>query len=337
MRPSFLVMLVLLPLIAAGEEAKPPPSGEVSFAAVGDVMLTRSVAITIDKHKDAGYPFARMRDRLKAHDIVFGNLENPITAGAPVKPHSMVFRADPGVEQAVRDAGFTILSLANNHLPDQREQGVKDTLAALEAVGIAHVGAGADDDVAGQPTLIEKNGLRFAFLAYADPTLVPRRYGAQPGHYGTNFIDRDRMVAAVAAVRPKVDVVIVSVHQGWEYRKANPHQMKFAHAAIDAGADLVIGHHPHVLQAVERYKGKFIAYSLGNFVFDQTFSNAVKEGAVLEARLTKQGLTSLRFVPYVLKRVGQPRLTQDPEILERIYARLAYPMSPEGVVDLGAK
>jgi poly-gamma-glutamate synthesis protein (capsule biosynthesis protein) len=331
-----ILVAALAPKAASGEErpdaGTAPASPEVTLAAVGDILLARHVAEAMAAHHDPNYPFLGMHDLLRAADVAFGNLEGPITSGAAVKSKEMVFRADPGVERALKDAGFAVLSVANNHTPDHGAKGITDTLSALKAVGIEAVGLGADSDEAARPVILTRNGLRIAFLAYNDPSVVPRRYGAGAHHPGTNLADADKVRRDVAAVRSAADVVIVSMHHGWEYRQSNPYQAKFARAAIDAGADLVIGHHPHVVQRVEQYRGKYIVYSLGNFVFDQTFSDAVQEGVILRARLSKAGVTGLQFLPFRIHNASQPRLSMDPAVRSRLQSRLQIPLSPDGTV-----
>jgi poly-gamma-glutamate capsule biosynthesis protein CapA/YwtB (metallophosphatase superfamily) len=307
---------------AEGPAPAPAPKDTVTMLAVGDVMLSRAVADKIKRHKDIHFPFLHISDWLKSADITFANLECPITKGRIIK-HGMVFRADPGVE---------LVSLANNHLPDFGAKGVLDTVAALDALGIAHAGAGKDDEEANRPAIVVREGIRFAFLAYNDPGVVPERYGASKDHPGTSFIDQGKAVAAIAAARKTADIVIVSMHYGWEYRKANPYQAAFAKAAIDAGAELVIGHHPHVIQRVERYKGKLILYSLGNFVFDQAFSTPVKQGLSVKLTFNKAGVQSARFVPVLIENLAQPRVVTEEKLRKKILKRLEIALADDGTL-----
>lgn len=284
------------------------PDPEVSIVAVGDIMLSRNVAAKIKEKNDINYPFLKTTDLLRTGDIVFANLECPITVGRPILTGEMTFHADPGAELSMKTAGFNIVSLANNHTPNFGDKGLLDTFSYLDGVGINHVGAGKDSTDAEQAVYIEKNGLRFAFLAYNDPSVVPTNYAAGPSHPGTNFMDIEKMTKRVKEEKAKADFVIVSMHSGIEYKEPNTTQINFAHAAIDAGADFIIGHHPHVIQRVEEYKGKLIMYSLGNFVFDQMFSLETRQSIITKTYFNKNGLEKIEFTPAIIDDYAQPRI-----------------------------
>jgi poly-gamma-glutamate capsule biosynthesis protein CapA/YwtB (metallophosphatase superfamily) len=295
---------------------------EVTLIAVGDIMLSRNVAAKIRAYDDINYPFLQTRDLLRKGDIVFANLEAPITEGPIVKTGDMSFHADPGVEVALRDAGFNLVSLANNHTPNYGQKGLLDTFKLLTEADIKYVGAGANAAEAEQAIFIEKGGVRFAFLAYNDSDVVPANYLATANRAGTNFMDTKKMVNAVAKAKQDADLVIVSMHSGTEYSVPNQRQINFAHAAIDSGADLIIGHHPHVLQRVEQYKGKYILYSLGNFVFDQMFSLETRQSVIVELKMNKQGVQDIEFIPAMIYDYAQPRIIEASEAKEAIYKRL---------------
>lgn len=293
----------------------------VTLVAVGDIMLSRTVADKIDRH-GVDYPFQLTRELTDSADIAFGNLETPITAGRHIRANEMVFRADPDVVGGLQGAGFSVLSLANNHVPNFGPEGVEDTLDALEAADIMPVGAGRNSAEAVGPAVIEVRGTKFAFLAFNDTDVVPDSYGAGPSRAGTALMDVASLTAAIQAVRPTADVVIVSMHSGTEYVfHPNASQREFARAAIDAGADLVIGHHPHVVQSAERYRGKYIFYSLGNFVFDQMWSRETREGLAVSFTFEKSELRDVAYHPVVIDDYSQPRLVEGEEAA-RILARL---------------
>lgn len=286
---------------------------DATLLAVGDIMLSRSVADRI-REKGAAYPFEKVRDFLKTGDIVFGNLENPIIAGRRIKPLEMSFRVDPGLESELQKAGFTILSLANNHIPNFGSDGVLSTIKLLDTAGIFSVGAGKDAERAYAPVFFTKKDIRFAFFAYNDPSVVPRSYKATRAHPGTAFLDMKKMRTGIEGAKKNADIVIVSLHAGREYvHIADATQKKFSRAAIDFGADLVIGHHPHVVQNVERYHNGVIVYSLGNFVFDQMWSRKTREGAILKARISKEGVEGIDFIPIVIEDYAQPRIVTGKE------------------------
>ncbi|MFZ2555275.1 MAG: CapA family protein [Minisyncoccia bacterium] len=299
-----------------------PEPEEVTMVAVGDMMLSRAVATRMRRH-GYDYPFASTSEYIRMADIAFGNLETPITPGPEVLPFEMSFRADPEVALALKDAGFDILSLANNHTPNFGEPGLEDTFKYLDDADIAHVGAGIDAKEAGQAKFMSVKGVVFAFLAYTDPSIVPRDYEAGESRAGTAFMHIDQMKEAVANAAQFADIVIVSMHAGDEYEPLpNERQKDFARAAIDAGAEMVIGHHPHVVQTMEVYQGKYILYSLGNFIFDQMWSQDTREGMVAHMIFTKNGLSGITFHPVRIEDYAQPRFLEVQGNVERVMRRL---------------
>ena len=191
---------------------------------------------------------------------------------------SFDLKAPPQAAQALALAGFDLVSQANNHAMDFGYAGLTDTQKYLGQYGIATVGAGANAAAAQTPVIITRNGLRMAFLAYVD--VPPEKSGFDPHTWaatasspGVAWADPEQIRADVQAARQKADVVIVLLHSGIEItdviNNISANQRLDAQTAIDAGAALVIGSHPHVLQQIEPYHGGLIAYSLGNFVFDQ--------------------------------------------------------------------
>lgn len=306
------------------------PERTLSLVAVGDVMLSRTVD-RIMRAQGYEYPFARVRDEIASADIAFANLETSVIDGAPVPSGSMRFRADVQTAPVLAQVGFDIVSLANNHVPDYGEVGVISTVTALTAAQVAYSGAGADDTHAYAPTIIEREGVRVGFLAYNDTDVVPDRYCAAPDRAGTACMDIARMREAVTQLAPTVDIVVVSMHGGTEYvPRANIRQQEFARAAIDAGADIVIGHHPHVVQNIEYYNGHYIIYSLGNFVFDQMWSRDTREGVMARIEFSKKGIEGIQFLPVEIFNYAQPRFITDPESRTRILARLGDEVDEQG-------
>ncbi|MFZ3072162.1 MAG: CapA family protein [Thermodesulfobacteriota bacterium] len=328
-----ILFLVLIPWHSNAPAADTPEeSPVVSLIAVGDIMLSRGVAGRIRRNNDPNYPFIKVRDFLKTGDIVFGNLECPITDGRKIVSKEMVFRADPSSAGALKQAGFTVLSLANNHSPNFGKKGLVDTFSNLDAKGIKYAGAGIDGAEANSPAYINVNEMSFAFLAYNDPDVVPSSYEATEKRAGTAFMRIDKMTEAVKKAAEKAKFVIVSMHSGNEYDyEPNEAQKKFARAAIDAGAELVIGHHPHVIQPVERYNGKLIFYSLGNFIFDQSEPKETKEGVMVKFLFTKDALKSVETVPVFIEHYAQPRLMEG-EDGRQVVERLKIPQEEKDVL-----
>lgn len=248
---------------------------------VGDILAARAIELTMRK-QGYDYPFLKIKDLLADADMTFANLETPLigdkTTGRTTPGGTTVFRGDTAFAQTLKDVGIDIISLANNHMKDQGAKGITSTLTTLSTVGILHAGAGQNLAEARKmavfsiPSKINNQStpVRVGLLAYNDADVVPSSYHATETQSGSNIMDIERLKADVVANRNEADVLLVSMHSGTEYVDyANKRQIAFAHAAIDAGADMVIGHHPHVLQPIEVYKGKYIFYSLGNFIFDQ--------------------------------------------------------------------
>jgi len=293
---------------------------EIRMVAVGDVMLSRSVEKTMIGKKNFKYPFIKTAELTSGADITFGNLETPIISGKAVNPSEMVFRADPRSVIGLKYAGFDVLSLANNHIMNFGEKGLEATVKELDEAGIKHAGAGIGEDNIGQGAVVTAKGVRFLFLAFTYNTDI--RKDPKGVEYGVSNMDKEKMQSAVKKAKEEADVVIVSMHAGTEYKtKSGAFQQDFAHGAIDAGADLVIGHHPHVAQEVERYNGKYIIYSLGNFVFDQMWSNETRLGAIAEITFDGKETKSVRFEAVKIFDYSQASLIDGKEA-EKIIERL---------------
>lgn len=299
------------------------PTKKVSLMAVGDIMLSRDVATKIKKYQDYKYPFLKTTELFKKADLTFGNLETPITPGRVIHTNELTFRSDPEVVEGLIYAGFDILSLANNHTMNFGEKGLKDTLNYLKEAGISYIGAGENRVEAYQPVIKEVKGLKFAFLAYNDTNMVPASYEATENRAGTAFMDIETMQEDVKKAQARADFVIVSMHSGREYTFIpNNRQEEFAHKAIEAGAILVLGHHPHVVQTMEKYQDGYILYSLGNFVFDQMWSQETREGLIAEIIFSPEGIWGIELYPIIIEDFAQPRFATEIE-QEPILKRLA--------------
>ena len=290
----------------------PAPQWPLTLAAVGDIMLGRSISYYLPQDAPNG-PFAGVSELLTATDITVANLEVALTDRGFPEAKGYTFRA-PALPSAkrLREAGFDVLSLANNHILDYGAEGLADSLRALRQHGMAGVGAGANADGAYHAVVLERNGVRIAFLAFAE---VPNEAGydmkawtAGENKPGIAWAEDSRVVAGVAASAEQAEIVVVLFHFGNEFQSVpSTRQRELARMAINAGADLVIGSHPHVLQQVEEYGGGLIAYSLGNFVFDG-FEGVANESAVLLVSFDEGGVSSWRMEPVEIGWDGLPRL-----------------------------
>lgn len=281
----------------------------VSLTTVGDIMLGRGVEQICEQQQNYFYPFAKIAPTLQNSDIVFGNLEAPLTPGRKIAGFEMTLRANPAFVLSLQKAGFKVLSIANNHAADFGFQGVINTIHNLNNAGIRTVGINLNNHKNQIPTIISINGIRVAFLSYANLNIIAaeKLQAIKPANiFGLNI---EQMQRDVINAKKHADVVIVSMHAGEEYHKyPNTIQINFAHAAIDAGADLIIGHHPHVIQSSEKYHGKYIFYSLGNFIFDQNKDLDVRTGLLLQISLDQNGVRNIRVLHVRMNNFAQPEI-----------------------------
>src|SRR3989344_4823240 len=248
---------------------------------VGDIMLSREVGRQIKINSDPRFPFLKIADFLNSGDLVFGNLEGPISERGKNQGSIYSFRADPQTVHGLKFAGFDGLFLANNHIFDWGEIALIDTIDTLKNNGIQTVGAGKEYKSANEPVIFEIGNSTIGFLAYTN--LYPEGLKATVESAGVSFFNLGFIEDQIAELERRVDLVVISLHWGEEYEnKSNDNQKRIAKELIDSGADVVVGHHPHVIQEVENYNNGWIAYSLGNFVFDQSFSEETMGGMALE-------------------------------------------------------
>ncbi len=301
--------------------AGPRPSHRaIRVVAVGDIMLDGSAR---EFFADRGYgrAFARLRHLIAGADVAIGNLEGPLTElQVPFVPKQYVFRSPPGpVARALAQAGFDALSLANNHSLDFGLLGLRHTRQALRDAGVAGFGAGRDSAAARAPVLLERGGKRIGLLGYSNT--LPEAFWAGEGRGGTAFGDESHVREDVARLAARADIVIVSFHWGREgTRELRPYQTRLARAAVDAGADLVVGHHPHVLQAVETYRGGLILYSLGNFNFG-SFSPSADVSVVASVEFSEGRAPALEMTPI---NVNNLEIHFEPRVLAPERARTVF-------------
>lgn len=280
MKPLLLVLSTLFFLATA--QADP-----VRLVFVGDVMLDDGPGRAVALGRDPLAPFAA---QLRDADFTIGNLECPIaTVGKPLDNKIFSFRADPRVVPLLKGR-FDALAVANNHSGDYGKAAFLETLSHLDHAGIAHFGGGRDLASAHAPLWIERQGLRIAVLGYDE--FKPRSFEAGADYPGIAWSEDSQVIGDIRAARAAgADLVIPFMHWGWE-REPDPseRQRQLARLMIDAGADVVVGGHPHVTQGAEYYRGKLIVYSLGNFVFDGFDLPAAKRGWLLRLTLDGKGL-----------------------------------------------
>jgi gamma-polyglutamate biosynthesis protein CapA len=278
---------------------------------VGDIMLDRSVKSSVIKNFNGDYNelFANL-DGLKYADILFGNLEGDISNVGNNVGSKYSFRMDPQVLPAIKDAGFDVVSFANNHVGDWNMKAFKDTLSRLQDIGILKTGAGMTKAEAEMPTIIEKNGTKFGFIGFSD--VGPDWLAAKDNIPGILLASDPNLPEIIKNAKANCDVLIVSFHWGIEYKTIHNKRQEFlAHTAIDNGADMVIGHHPHVIEDIETYNNHPIVYSLGNFIFDQYFSKDTMHGMLFEAIFSGNKLKETTQKIIALNKFYQPEGISD--------------------------
>ena len=282
----------------------------------GDIMLSRNVARKIYEAKDFTLPFKNIRDVTSGADIAFANLESPFSdQGQHFVDGSLVFNADPQSVAGLESAGFDVLSTANNHALDQGQYGIDFTINLLKQNGILPVGTFQAGQKQFEPSqnVIIKNKVAFGFLSYSYTALNDGGRSTSPQI--ADFNNLTQLKQDILTMKGHyADVVIVNMHAGTEYtRTPTQKQIDFAHAAIDAGADLVIGEHPHWVQTVEQYKGKWIFYSLGNLVFDQMWSTETKQGLTLLITYKNSQIKKILLQPVIIEDYSTPRWANSDE------------------------
>lgn len=286
------------------------PQDEITIAAVGDLMLGNRTGPFL-REFGPDYPFVDVKSVLGKADIIVGNLECPLSSrGKAVENKKFTLRAEPFAAKTLKEGGFRVVTLANNHMMDFGPLALQDTLATLDENNILYTGAGMDLDDARSPAFLKIKGKTVAFLAYSltfplEFFASPKRPGTAPGY--AEFVKTD-----IEKVRPVADLVVVSFHWGAELlTAAKDYQIALGRQAIDWGADVVLGAHPHVLQELELYKGRFIAYSLGNFIFGSE-SNRTNTSMILLLTFKGNSLVRVEVVPLD---VNNYRVKYQPRVL----------------------
>ena len=304
--------------VAVAPQPVPREIVRTRISAVGDIMLDGKARPYLQRH---GYDhaFAQVRPLFADSDLVIGNLEGPLTtASAPLVEKEYLFRspAQP-VASALARAGIGAVSLANNHALDYGLVGLRDTIAALGDAGVEYFGAGETLDDARSPAVVDTGRVKIGMLGYSNT--FPEEFWAGESRGGTAFGHEAQLRADIAALVQRVDIVVVSFHWGREgTTELRPYQPLLARAAIDAGADLIIGHHPHVLQEVERYRDGVILYSLGNFTFG-SFSTRATVGAIAHVEFVDGDFAELALQPLNVNNFEvyfQPRPLAEPQALQ---------------------
>lgn len=296
----------------------PPPPEVTTVTVTGDVMLGRRVGDRLAATGDPSAALRPMARRLARADLTVGNLESTLSTAGPPQQGGDSFGAAPAVRQGLRLAGYDVLSLANNHAGDYGPRALVETVRRVRAGGFLPVGAGAGLARASRPVVVERNGVTFGIVAFDAIGETPAAQSGLPGALRLRMAPRtgplvqadlDRVTGIVRDLRSQVDIVMVLPHWGTQYTHETVRDQRVvARALVDAGADVVVGVHPHWVQGVETVRGALVVYSLGNFVFDMDFMRQTQEGAVLELTFWGEQLKGSRLVPVVIGSDFAPRV-----------------------------
>ncbi len=279
------------------QAARPAPGADtLTVGAVGDLMLGAWLTPLLDRFGPT-YPYADIAPLLAGTDLLIGNLEAPFladTTGVERAAKTYTFSVPPRHAAVLTAGGFGALTLANNHILDFGPAGLEATTALLDSLGLAHAGTGPDRTSAHRGVVVERGGRRIALLAYNH--VFPEDFWAGLDRPGTAHADDAGLAREVAEAAGRADLVVVCFHWGAEGMETpKEYQRILARLAIDHGADLVIGHHPHVVQPLEWYRGRLIAYSLGNFIFASYSETAT--GALLRVRFEGERPVAAELIP----------------------------------------
>lgn len=282
----------------------------ISIVSVGDIMIGNHTMAYMERF-GFQYPFAATASVIKKGDMALANLESAFTDDGTRFEKTFTFKVPPKYGVSLLESGIDVVTLANNHVLDYGLEGLNNTITLLDTIGILHCGAGNTKYDAQQPAIFTANGFRVAVLGYS--MTFPEEFFATNSSGGTNYPHEKNLVTNIQRCDTLADITVVTFHWGRESTNFPlSYQRKMAHRVIDLGADLVVGHHPHVLQGLEIYKNRLIAYSLGNYAFS-SYSTIARESMILRTCLNKNGLLYAKIYPMLVdnyKISFQPKIVQ---------------------------
>jgi len=288
---------------------------KLKLLAVGDISLI---------WKEDSDPFKYIKPIISEKDVLFGNLETVLSISGKKAEKAVSLSTDPGNVKYIKESGFDIISLANNHILDLGIEGFNNTLDVLYSNKIKFIGVSNDKHI-DKYQIIEKNNIKLGFLGYYSFGFID-----QKNNIFINGVDERNILSDIKEIKTNCDIVIVSLHWGIEkVFYPSPNQIVLAHKLIEAGANIVLGHHPHVLQGIEEYRGGIIIYSLGNFQFEfdqqecyRKDSKRTNQTIVLSLSISKKGVEHYDIIPMKINDYYCPTLpdiSEKKEILEFIY------------------
>ncbi len=322
----FIILLFSTGCVPAGQHKvkKTPKPKEAVAAFTGDIMMGRRMEPFLEKY-GVDYPFKFVDCELSGCDIVFGNCEGPIV----YKEKTKDLQKTPGKELylfmeescagAIKNAGYNVLSLANNHTLDYKEDALLQTMEILDKNEIKYTGIYKGNlSRANEPLIMKVNGMKIGFLCYSQ--VSPKSFFARGKSFGIMPADISIIRKDIKAAKPKVDLLVIYLHWGKEGQGVLKYQYAQARQIIDEGADLIIGSHTHLFQDIELYNGKYIFYGLGNFVFDQD-SEKTKYSGIVKVKIEKGKISGVKVVPVYLNNY-RPEIITDREKLNTFWDKV---------------
>jgi len=291
----------------------------LSIIALGDIALYGVLSEKL-KIKNKFNPFVNLKNEFKRADLVIGNLENPLTDSKKEIKKAINVAANPNFSRILHENNINIVTLGNNHIFDRNLEGFKETKEKLKKEKIKFFGGGEDIDEAKKLLKIKFKNCTVGFIGYCDEST--NGIFCTSNNYGCVKLDINEMIEDIKNIRKEVDFLIVSLHWGVEfYNYPSPEQIKYAHKIIDSGADFVWGHHSHVIQGVEMYKEKLIAYNLGNFIISDIIEKEkiriqkeeAKKSFILKLNLEESQIKNFEIIPIKLNEEFNPILMVDEE------------------------
>lgn len=291
-----------------------PASLDWTLIASGDINFSRTVDARIEKF-GGSWPLNELASTIKGADYSIVNLESPFySKGSPTLSGSLILRGNPKGIDSLVNAGIDLVSLANNHATDMGEAGIIETKQLLDQNKVGYLGAGQTEEEAYLPKQMTIKNLKVGFVAFS--------YGTNLDKKGVEVAlnDKEKAVSIITGLKKENDLVIAICHCGGEYQpKPNASQKEFAHTLVDAGANVYIGHHPHIPQPIEVYNNALIAYSLGNLVFDQEPIENRDRSALLKINFFGKTIKSYELIPYQIYNKGQPKLVTNQNTKKQIW------------------
>ena len=305
--------------VEVGIEEEQEINNATTISLVGDIFMDGSIRALIDRN-GIDYPWEMVKEYFQNDDISIGNLETSITTrGKKWEDKQFNFRSDPKNLKAMKEVSLDVVSLANNHSLDYGYEGFLDTLDYLDKYEINRVGGGRNREEALKGLILEKDGVKIGVLGFS--RVVPHvdwyATGKRPGIVGAYDVHINQVIDKVKEMKENVDILVISIHWGEEGSNTpRQNEIELARKLIDNGVDIIMGHHPHVLQGIEIYKGRPIFYSLGNFIFSSR-SESTRNTMIAQVILRDKTIDKIRIIPCSIEN-GRPIPVAESDLEERL-------------------